>query len=318
MKKLILELIYLTDLFIMSTSNKQKPSTGKEKTPKGLGHLAEDYPENKIMTGKDGGYYYVKQYKNGKRWKAFGEMEELLDKLPKELYVNAYKPKVELMDVTDETGRECKFGGNRPFFVEGETWPSDKKYDYKSNKYTDTYYMTFFCQFIDPRKKDNMLYRVFILLDDGGICERYWITKIELNEENLKKQVIIEKPKYPEGFFDKYSREEKFKPYKITGWTKFSEFTDFETIREYYHVKPYKYGEDNTIYNELQRAYFDHYDSPSGGVKVGGTPLSTQDHEHVQAYTLLQLEETSYLPYMWGDAGIAHVSDDLEFTWDCC
>ena len=317
MKKLMLEFIYINDLVIMSTS-KEKTNTGKEKTPKGLGHLAEDHPENKIMVGKDGRYYYVKQYKNGKRWKAFGEMEELLDKIPDNLYVDAYKPKVKKIDITKETGRESKFGGNRPFFVQGEQWPSDKKYDYKSNKYTDTYYMTFFCQFIDPRKNDNMLYRVFILLDDGDICEKHWITKIELNEENLKNQVIIEKPKYPEGYFDKYTREEIFDPYEITGWTKFSEFLEFQTIRKHFDIKPYKYGEDNTIYNELHRAYFDHSYSPSSGVKVGGTPLSTQDQDYVQAFNLLQLEATSYLPYMWGDCGIAHVSEDLDFTWDCC
>ena len=293
--------------------------TGKNKTANSHPEpdLADFEPDNKVIY-KDGNYYYAKKYKNGKKWKKFSEFEELLNVFSKTLSVNAYRPKVEKMDPKKETGRESKFGGTKPFFVKGEKWPTDVKWDYKTSKNGPTYYMTFFGQFIDPRKKDKMLYRIFILIDDNDINDRYWITKIELNEENLKNQIIIEKPKYPEGFFDKYSKEEKFEPYKITGWTKFKELGSFDMIRTFFHINPYKYGDDNTLYNGLQKAFYDHDLAPASGVKVGGTPLSTQDQDFVQNYDLIQIEETSYLPYMWGDAGIAHVSEDLEFTWDCC
>jgi sulfur relay (sulfurtransferase) DsrF/TusC family protein len=53
--------------------------------------------------------------------------------------------------------------------------------------------MAFFCQLQDPRYSDNILYRVFIAVDNDYECENYYISKIELNKENLKKQTIIHK-----------------------------------------------------------------------------------------------------------------------------
>jgi len=260
---------------------------------------------NKIILKNDQ-FYIVKNINNNNHLVKIDNLETVLDDLPDELYCKAYKPEVLKILIKNETGRESKFGGSKPFFIMGEKWPSYNKY-----------YMTFFCQFKDPREQDNILYRVFILLDDDGICDKYWISKIELSEENIKNQIILEKPKVKKYFADSNTNN-KFKPYKIVSWINKKELVSFEKIRKYFGINDYQYHEDNRIYNQLSSIFYDHKYGPSSGVKVGGTPLSTQDHEFVQNYDLIQLEYTTFLPYGWGDSGIAHVSKDLKFTWDCC
>ena len=94
--------------------------------------------------------------------------------------------------------------------------------------------------------------------------------------------------------------------------------SSFTKIREYYHIPEYIYKNNNELDNRLERIYFDSSNYPTPGVKVGGTPISTQDQETVLPYDFLQLEYESYIPYMWGDAGIAHISEDCELIWDCC
>jgi uncharacterized protein YwqG len=287
-------------------NDSNKKYNGSEKTPLGVGYSASAEPLNKIMIGKDDNFYIVTQTNNNKRWKKIKDCENLLENLPNEMYIPYFKPNVKL--IQNETGLEEKFGGNKPFFVKGEVWPSK-----------DEYHMTFFCQLKDPRKKDNMLYRVFVMLDDDGIQEDFWINKIELTPENIKNQIIIEKPKYSEEIKNnKYFNEEVFDAYEIIGWNKGDELKSFETIRKYYGIPPYQYKNNNRIYNKLEEIYHELSLSASPGVKVGGTPLSTQDQEQVQDYDFLQLEYENYIPYMWGDCGIAHVSEDCQFTWDCC
>lgn len=274
---------------------------------KGLGYTASSEPINKLMIGKDNEIYIVTQLNNNsKRWKKVKSLESLFDDLPEEFFVTAYKPVTK--EIENETGLEEKFGGEIPFFVKGEVWPSK-----------DEYHMTFFCQLKDPRKNDNMLYRVFVMLDDSGFQEDYWITKIELSPENIKNQIIIKKPEYSDEIKNNtYFNEEIFEPYEIKKWNKFTELSSFKKIREYYHVPDYIYKNNNELYNRLERIYLDSSNYPTPGVKVGGTPISTQDQEAVLPYDFLQLEYETFIPYMWGDVGIAHISEDCELTWDCC
>jgi hypothetical protein len=259
------------------------------------------------MIGKDKNIYIVTQLNNNaKRWKKITEIKDLFDNLPEQYYTTAYKPVTK--KIKKESGLEEKFGGEIPFFVKGELWPSK-----------DEYHMTFFCQLKDPRKKDNMLYRVFIMLDDEGIQEDYWITKIELSPENIKNQIIIKKPEYNDEIKNnKYFKEEKFESFEIQKWNRYTELAPFKKIREYYHIPEYIYKNNNELYNEIEREYMDCSNYPAAGVKVGGTPISTQDQDVVLEYDFLQLEYETYIPYMWGDAGIAHISENCEFTWDCC
>ena len=283
-------------------NNPNKYFKGNEKSPLGLGYSAASETNNKIMKGNDNNYYIVKN----NRWYKINNYKKLFQTIPDDCYNYAYKPKVKKIET--ETGKEEKFGGRYPFFVKGEVWPSKEEY-----------HMTFFCQFKDPSNpSSNYLYRVFLMIDDDGIIDNYWINKIELNENNLNNQILLEKPEYSEEIKkNEYFNEEKFEPYQIISWTKFKEMKLFEEIRKYFSVSEYIYGQDNELYNKLEKAYYKLH-SPSPGIKVRGTPLSTQDQEQVQDYNLLQIEFEYFMPYMFGDAGIGHVSDECEFTWDCC
>lgn len=296
-------------------NNSNKQFTGNEKSPLGLGYTSVSEPVNKIMIGKDENFYIVKEYSNGKKWSKINDMEDFFNNLSAECYNTGFIPN-NLTPIENETGREQKFGGHKPFFIEGEKWPS------KGN-----YHMTFFGQLIDPRKNDNFLYRIFIMIDDEDMIEDTWINKIELSEENLSKQVIITKPEYSEEIIsNKYFENYIFEPYDINGWSEFTELKSSTEIRSMYYIPDYIYTsgipfsenqKNNNLNIKFEEQYWE-FGTPKAGVKVGGTPLSTQDHDNVQSYNFLQIEYENYLPYMFGDAGIAHVSDDCQFTWDCC
>lgn len=290
-------------------NNTNKKYTGNEKSPLGLGYTASVEPVNKIQIGKDNNYYIVNQYNNNlKKWKKINDFSKLFIDLPKEYFTDAYKPITK--SITKESGLEEKFGGEIPFFIKDEKWPSSNEYN-----------MTFFCQFKDPRKKDNILYRVFINIDEPyGLCENYWINKIELSSQNIKKQIIIKKPEYSDEIKKniELELENNFKPFEIIEWKKNSEIKSFSEIKKYFNIPDYDYNNNNKEYEKLEEEYRNSPNYPDYGVKIGGTPVSTQDQNSVLKYDLLQLSYEQYINYSWGDAGIAHVSEDCHLIWDCC
>jgi len=271
-------------------------------SPLGIGYSSKSEPINKIMIGKDGNNYIVTE---NKEWLKINDLSDYISNLSVNFYNYGYKPIVHKL--TDETGLEQKFGGKKPFFIKGEKWPSVGKYN-----------MTFFGQLYDPRNNKNELYRIFIMLDDDGIQDDYWINKIELNDENLKNQVIIKKPKYEEDIKIESKESMEFPGFEITNWEKFSELKTLNEIRKAFFIPNYKYQYDNTLYNIIHEAYYKSDKVPSSGVKVGGTPMSCQDNDNIQSYDFLQISYAKFLPYGWGDAGIAHVSEDCNLMWDCC
>ena len=281
-----------------------------------------DYDINTIILGTDDKCYIVKTNEsNNKEWYKIDDLTKFLDSLSDEFYNTAYHPIVEKM-THSETGLEEKFGGRKPFFVKGEQWPS-----------VNNFHMTFFGQLKDPRKKNNILYRIFIMIDDtdNDFKEDFWINTIELNETNLKNQIIIEKPSYT-NLISKQSthstlvytnstsipKSNIYEPYKIITYTQKLELQSLQQFLEDFQLPDYQYGNDNTLYNKFYDAYISSNLAPSYGVKIGGTPMSTQSSDYVEHYDFLQITETEYLPYQWGDCGIAHVSDNCKFIWDCC
>jgi hypothetical protein len=228
-----------------------------------------------------------------------------LDNLPEICYNIVYCPITKKIE--DEIGVEDKFGGDIPFFIEGESWPIHEEIP-----------MTFFCQLKDPRKDDNILYRIFIAIDNDYECINHHITKIELKQENLQKQIKITKPEYNNdnelNEFNEIKELTKFPAYEITGWNTKNELKDCDSIFEILNIDPKKYS---YYYNELREKF---YDNNSYGIKVGGTPAFTQcaDKEMYEKYNFLQLTDTSILPYGWGDSGIGHITEDCELYWDCC
>jgi uncharacterized protein YwqG len=227
-----------------------------------------------------------------------------LDNLPPTCYHKVYLPTTVKLETGKENGREDKFGGDVPFFIKDESWPMWEGVP-----------QTFFCQLRDPRKDNDILYRIFIPVDNDYECAYYHITKIRLNEENLKKQIIIPKPTYDGKDLD-VEKLTQFPAYKITKWTIEDEMKHFDTILEILKIK---LDDSSTNYDTLREDWYDK-NNFLGNIKVGGTPDFTQhaDEKMRKKYTFLQLTETNFLPYGWGDSGIAHITDDGELYWDCC
>ena len=221
--------------------------------------------------------------------------------LPPSCYVSAFTPKTTKIslekDAKKETGLEEKFGGKVPFFIEGEEWPLSPSGDP----------MTFFCQLKDLRKNDNILYRVFIDIGEHSDYSDYFISKIELNKENVKNQIRLE---FPEQI-------ESFDAYKITGWNHHYELRTQEFILKELDIN-IDYHHKN--YQIIHDSYYDHELAPHSGIKVGGTPCFTQyfDEKMVNNYSFLQLTDQNILPHCWGDSGIGHISEDGDLYMDCC
>ncbi len=286
-------------------NDKTKTYKGDEPSPKGLGYCASVEIAGKVMIGKDNNNYIVKEISNGqKRWVKHNQQPVNIidfDNMSIEDMNEVYFPVVSKDIIKKESGLEEKFGGNVPFFIKGEKWPL-----------VNDVPMTFFCQIKDPREKNtNFIYRIFIGIDYPGFYEECWVSKIELNEENLKNQIFIDKP---ECDLSKTEMGEinTFDPYLINSWNKDYELKQLDYYKEKFNIEELNYEDVNF------NAYYDSKKSPNTKVKVGGTPASTQDENTVQEYNLLQLTDCKWLPYMWGDCGIGHISNDCELIWDCC
>jgi len=305
-----------------------KSYTGKEPSPKGLGYAAGSEKVGKIMKGRDEKSWIVTQTKTCLKWikeKSNIKIETKLntqsdsedelesrqifkidfDNLDRKFYENVYFPITSKIETENETGLEEKFGGNVPFFVEGETWPEYNKIA-----------MTFFGQIKDPRKKDSVLYRIFIASDNNIYLDEFHIDKIELNAENLEKQIKINKP---ENNIDiDYDSKEieltTFLPYQINKWNREFELKSFDYIIENIDIPL------DADLAQLRNMYYDSKYLPSSSIKVGGTPAFTQlfDEKMINKYNFLQLTGAKILDYGWGDGGIAHITDNCDLYWDCC
>lgn len=276
-----------------------KSYKGDEPSPKGLGYSASSEEVGKILKGLDGSYWTVKNTAICKRWVKY--KLENFDNIPSEFYHNAYYPQTKEIKMEDETGLENKFGGSKPFFVKGEEWPV-----YKSIP------MIFFCQFRDPRKENNILYRVFFPFDCDQL-DKYeytepedgYISKIELTQENLEKQIVIPKPNCD------LVKLTNFKPFIINDWKLEKELKHYDLIKRELNI-----SNDQEKKLKLYDLYFDNEFTPSASVKIGGTPVYCQSS--TSETNFFQLTDCKWMPYGWGDSGIAHIYEDCSLEWDCC
>lgn len=236
--------------------------------------------------------------------------------LPSEFYNFAFFPKTLLKQEEDayvETGLENKFGGNVPFFIEGEEWAiSDNGSP-----------MTFVGQFIDPRKtEENILLRIFISFEDDNLGE----CKID-HVDISKKQVFIDPPS-----------DLKINPlYLIKSFSKHMELISLHEIMEKMKIPKIRlesiitstksyFGLKNS-YASFEDAYENHILTPSFLIKVGGTPIYCQHASSIKdSNHTLQIVESDQIPFGWGDSGIAHIfanddpnqTDPFYLYWDCC
>lgn len=177
------------------------------------------------------------------------------DDLSDNFYTFAHNPITKKINFNEETDLEEKFGESKSFFINGESWPMD----------SDDISMKFFCQLKDPRKSDNFLYRVFLPIDNenNDLLQETFIDKFELNEENLKNQIIIDKPKS----LDDENKDDNFKPFKIIDWRITKELKSFYYIISELNIDEYSEDDWDKYHNSIYL--------PSSNIKVGGTPVYT-------------------------------------------
>jgi len=212
------------------------------------------------------------------------------DNLDETFYRKVFYPNFRKID--EETGYENKIGGSIPFFIEDEEWPIS---EYNGMP------LTFIGQFTDPRENNKFLYRIFVPIDDLEECMfNSVVTKIELNEENLSKKIIIKNGIFP------------FPAYQIVSWEETKELYQLDYILKYYSVE----------YNDI---FFENYNnstySPSWGIKIGGTSIFSQSTSDISKFNnFFQMAFCDQLPFDWGDSGIAHIYQNNDLLWlefDC-
>jgi hypothetical protein len=273
-------------------NDKLKNYTGKEPSPKGLGYCSSSEEVGKIMIGKDGANWIVTQTKTCKKWlkvnnKTKKKKEKFIDlnNLDEDCYTYSYIPNVDEKELDNESGLEEKFGGSKPFFIEGEAWPLSNK----------ECMMEFICQFKDPRKKDNILIRIFSNgkendededenddedEDSKNDSPLFKILSIELTEENLKKQIILTSPR------------NQYKAFEIKNWNPSKEFKSI-----IYIINKYSLHYDDDYLNR----YFDSKYTPSKETKLGGTHLFNGSLGNIsEDANFLQLNNnySKYLPFI--------------------
>lgn len=213
------------------------------------------------------------------------------------IYNEVYLPEFKELenDITDKI--LDKIGGN-PFFTINEEWPIYKQYP-----------MTFICQLRDPRKNDNILYRIFLVLDndekyyDINDKKYYHISKIELNEINIKNKIILEKP-------NNYITN--FKPFEIIKWNISKEFINYDDLYNILNISIEK-TDDFDIF------YYSHPCSKLYSFKVGGTPQTCQLNTDVnfKLNHFLQFSSFTYLPLPKFNNGIFNININGFIDYDC-
>ena len=271
-------------------NDEKKNFKGNELSPLGDGYSATGFEVGKVMKGHDENLWFVKRTKDNKIWNKIN-----FSKLSKDCYTTAFIPVYQKKeDNIKETGLEEKFGGNVPFFMEGETWPTFNNEP-----------MVFICQFKDKLSKKNELIRLFLPINnEDAMCELsvpIHASRITMSPKNLSNQIFIEN----NGF--------SYDTYIVFSWKAKKELKTYDYIQN-------KIGFENN--DLLFDMYHEHELAPNGGVKVLGTPIYTQYSNYTvekpKDTHLLQIEESELIPYQWGDAGIAHLHKSFYFYWDCC
>ena len=277
------------------SNDNTKSYTGNEPSPKGLGFSASGEDVGKIMVGLDGSNWIVSQTKTCKKWvkvnneitskkrstKTKTKKDSLdFDNMEEDCYTYTYLPDVDENELINETGLEEKFGGSKPFFIEGETWPL----------FNEDSKMYFLCQFKDPRKEDNILFRVFSTIEEDdedteeNLQEKNYATfkifPIELSEENLKKQIFLDPPLF----------KNEYKSYLIKRWNPLKELRHVSYIINKYSLKF-----EEKYFNE----YFTSKYLPSKETKLGGTHILMGTLGNILGednFLQLNKSSTKYLP----------------------
>ena len=198
----------------------------------------------------------------------------------------AYIPRTE--PLTNETGRESKYGGSIPFFIQGDTWPTennlheDRPHDFNAGRP-----LAFIAQFVDPRSDRLEMTQIFIANTDdivGGDAYAAYIRKIDLTKN--QQQIIIP---VPEDVPNKTMIEE---PVRIIGWDWVIECSI-----------PFLFDFANDVKRNSWDNIINANDVVHSGFKLGGYGNTIQGTKYEYDFTNIYAGE-------WGDGGSLHVMMD--------
>lgn len=135
--------------------------------------------------------------------------------------------------------------------------------------------------------------------------------------------VRIVQPEGPGRRFDSSPVPDAFPPRLITGWTQRDDYPSYEEIGDLVE------GFNIDLYDTLIEGY--EMDIPAIGEKLMGWPHWIQGSEYpdcpdcgTRMHLLFQVDSEVNVPYMFGDAGIGHLTQcpnhphRLYFAWACC
>ncbi len=328
---------------------KTKSNKPKEETPS----IMDEEPEMKSEYGYDSEFIYSDAFLKEKEYKGYLNLFERIKKFnPSYLelhennfakfffenlmnlsnveemkhffYEEVFIPIVSKKPLETETGLEEKFGGEKPFFIEGENWPT------YTDSYGDTLPYDFVCQYYDPKIKDKkMLVRVFLPLSDeetflNGSVPTYY-DNLEIDSNTLKKQITIERPNAEQN--KKYV-DHSFKPLEPYLITKFNQTIEIKELNYILSYLKFPTSKENRELNMYIQGEYDELRSipvPNRKIKIGGTRVHCQYIDGYEPENILQLTEEPFFEYSFGDCGFGHLSkttsedgsEKYHFSWDC-
>lgn len=266
--------------------------------------------------------------------------EQIFNDLQGELKTVTYTPKTIFIDNQFKDGDFDKFGG-APSVEKNFVWPWCK---YCKTK------LTFFFQLTPPeiyQKNPGHAIQMFNCADCADTPLVRWIDYQQTDDRTILDSHCIPFPdsvvnivlSYSSGYsilnntserdlaaYDKNHRQHMYHEngivdrdykkampcFKIVGWDEKLELNcDIEKLSSRFSIN----GEYKNFTLQIG-AFFDTFCDLEAGLKFGGQIQCAQDLDHGPD-EFLHFQECSYMPYMWGDAGDAHISYDLDFGF-CC
>jgi len=249
---------------------------------------------------------------------------KFLEKVPPEFKTQVWSPEVTRITSPEEDGDFDKFGGI-PSVEKDFKLPSCKECKGP---------LQFFFQLTDPRTKEiSEAYQLFVCMKNCGehTClarkvdyKTYSVKNFPSPEPYLKHAYSYkeEGKEYYENWLNSKYGQIPFQCFRVVKWNSSTELIGKDLLVENY-ADLLEGSCDDPDEKAHRFVYLLHEKSapstPFAGlnaVKFGGDGESCQGISYHDCD--LHFADTEYLPYMWGDAGYAHLGIELRVRSDCC
>lgn len=278
--------------------------------------------------------------------------DKIFEQLPDKFKAAVYTPKVQFIDNQFKDGDFDKFGG-APSVEKNFVWPMCKHCKLKLAFFFQLTPPPYY-QDQNPKNKDCAL-QMFNCVECADTPFIRWIDYQKVEDETILNQKLFHVPDsiskiiltYSSGYsvlnnnekrdlaaYDKQrsrmfhqngivERDYKcaFPCFKVTGWNeKLELFAKTESLLDMFFGKPLK-NEQGYRYHTSEnydriRVFEERYCDLEAGLKFGGQIQCVQGLDHDED-EFLHFQECEYMPYMWGDAGDAHICRKLDMGF-CC